>query len=101
MDRADPKDFFNVLRKKTNKDRPCVATIQRRPVFSCGHVMGPAGSRLPARPQREPFLPQEYSLGMRKLCSPWASSVTVPAGNKMTGLPSSSTSNSVVSSMVT
>lgn len=82
MDRADPKDFFNVLRKKTNKDRPALLQYNAGRSFPCGHVMGPAGSRLPARPQREPFLPQEYSLGMRKLCSPWASSVTVPAGTR-------------------
>lgn len=42
-----------------------------------------------------------YSLGTRKLCTPLASSVTVPAGKMITGLPSSSTSNSVFSSMVT
>ena len=43
----------------------------------------------------------EYSLGIRKRCSPWAASVTVPAGKMMTGFPSSSTSNAVVSSMAT
>lgn len=52
-------------------------------------------------PEASVYIPYWYSLGTRKLCTPLASSVTVPAGKMITGLPSSSTSNSVFSSMVT